>query len=190
MALDILLLRCLPAFLAAAILSSGSAHAGDKQDKVKSAVHVVGIYEAGPLQNFESILSKPGNIDWFRLSEMIVDQGKKDAPSPGKRVWNLLKKDARDAVQDQERMKRIDAWRRNPQDGPPRNQEDITAFVALSSGLETALRRPDFFDEKDFAGVGLDYDTRLGETLANFAGKICPPSRNRKFSRHLVILEH
>lgn len=131
---------------------------GNKTVHAKT-VHAVRIYEAGSGQHFRLIPTRSGDIDWVRLCAAVVEQGKKDASGPGKRVWEFLKKDARDVAQDQDKVKRVDAWIRMPQDGSL-DREAILARRALESGLEEVLRRPDFYDEKAFDGVALDDESK------------------------------
>lgn len=119
-------------------------------------VHVVGLYHAADGQHFRLVHSWFKDTDWERLSATLIAQGKKEATNPGKRVWDLLKADARAVVTNKEMMKRLSMWATDDQGDTEPEIEMLRAGRRLADGLEEVLRRPDFYEEKSFTDITLD----------------------------------
>ena len=132
----------------------------DELRRKASGVHVVGLYEASSRQHFRLVAPFGRDTDWARLCATLVEQAKKDAPSPGKRVWDLLTQEARLIVADKDQVNRINAMVQNVR-AAPGDPNAMGALSKITQALEKALRRPDFYEEKSFRGVALDDETKL-----------------------------
>ncbi len=124
----------------------------NERRRLASGVHVVGLYEASPQAHFR--LMQPGGHDtnWPRFCAALVSHGQKDAPSPGKRLWELLPPKARAVAADKEMLERIEAQIKRVR----RDDEAQQAMNQVLWAVEAALRRPDFYQERHFGGLTLD----------------------------------
>jgi hypothetical protein len=132
----------------------------DQERRLAAGVHVIGLYEPGS-PSFRLVASWGKDTDWPRFCADLVEQGKKDAPSPGKRIWELLPQETRDVVTDKDMVSRIQALIDRKGGNDSIDKQLMRAWNKLTRGLEEALRRPDFYQEKAFAGIALDEEGKL-----------------------------
>jgi ABC-type transport system substrate-binding protein len=83
-------------------------------------------------------------LNWQGLAATIVDQGRSDAPSPGRQVWSLADETLRQMLTEVAAGKAPDEERR----------------YALVNALGQIFRRPGFYDEAAWQGVDLESDLR------------------------------
>src|SRR4051812_15226862 len=113
-------------------------------------VHVVGVYEPGG-QHFRMIGMRGQDIEWAKFCEVLAEQAKRDGPSPAKRLWERLPETSREIVADKDQVQRIDNLV-NRVEGGRWDRQAQRNLRQLTTALDEALRRPDFFDEDAFAG--------------------------------------
>jgi hypothetical protein len=121
-------------------------------------VYVVGIYAPGN-KDLRSIPSGWVDMDWPLFCATLSDEGKKKTPSPANRLWGFLDPDVQKIVADRDMIGRMGVNNgigfRN---GKP-DDEAISAWLKIRSGIEKALNREDFYEEKTFATLSLDAQT-------------------------------
>jgi hypothetical protein len=92
----------------------------------------------------DDILSRRDVLDWKGLAGALTAGADAATPSPGRRIWDLLDKDSRDALRSMASGERAYAY----------------AQSALAAAISAALKRKDLYDEAAWKGVDLGDEAR------------------------------
>ncbi len=110
-------------------------------DKIKKTPEGAKLLGAAHIYLWGDELITPDDAaNWKQFAAKIKSQGEASEPSPGKRIWSLLKPDARKAVGDL-----------IGQEWPDRYTK-----LQIAEGLDQLLLNRDFYDAAAWTGVGLD----------------------------------
>src|SRR5262249_2093453 len=103
----------------------------DEERRLASRMHVVGLYEAGRRPHFPLGATWGQHVDWPQFCEALVEQGKQDARTPGKRVWELVPQEAQAIALDKNQVHQINVFARRQLEGGATERGAITAMNKL-----------------------------------------------------------
>jgi hypothetical protein len=97
--------------------------------------------------------------DWRGLCETLVTESAKTAPSPYRRVWELLSPDGQKAVQEMSQNTTQPNYRRgNSNQNDPRVAQYRQLTTDVSKAFDSIIKKREFYRPEDFVGVALDDD--------------------------------